>query len=385
MIDDWKDLPSLGCMSRFHCSGKNSGGLALGRCNMAEPVNLTLRQTLEGMTLNFDAVAAGDTNATLQFNVTGAKPGAYYLRIAESDCTFHLGTAEDPTLTIAATSDVWLKISRGELDAQDALMQGLYQAQGDFSLLMRMNNLFKTLDNMSDGVSAYVAPPDQRPAGPIALTGMTWMMVAFIPWILYWITFSIPGLSPWVSVGLPFLLALFIVIYRQVFDKPTWMEWGGLGFFALADILTLINNSTFATWGSVFSSVVMGALWLGTLVFTDMPLSANYAKWGYIKRMWCTSLFIHPNTAISLMWGWQFLVASLFGGGAVLFPHLEAVLTVIRYLLLVPAFVFTFTYQKGADNRPVANVDRALAQMRTWAIVGIGVAVGMILTIWLAL
>lgn len=352
---------------------------------MAKPVNLTLRQILEGMTLTFYAAASGDIDATLQFNVTGAEPGTYYLRIAEGDCTFHLGTAEAPTLTIATPSDVWLKISRGELDAQGALMQGLYQVQGDFSLLMQMDTLFKTLESTSDGVSAYAAPPGQRPAGPIALTGMTWMMVAFIPWILYWITFSIPNVNPWMSVGLPFLLALFIVIYRRVFDKPTWMEWGGLGFFALVGILTLIGNSTFATWGSVISSIVMGALWLGTLVFTDMPLSADYSKWGYIKRMWRTSLFIHPNTAISLMWGWQFLAASLFGGGAVLLPHLETVLTVIRYLLLVPAFVFTFTYQKGADSRPIANVDRALAQMRTWAIVGLVVVVGMILTIWFAL
>ena len=129
----------------------------------------------------------------------------------------------------------------------------------------------------------------------------------------------------------------------------------------------------------------MGSLWLGTLVFTDMPLSANYSKWGYNKRMWRTSLFIHPNTVISLMWGWQFLVASLFGGGAILLPHLVTVLTVIRFLLLVPTFIFTFTYQKGADRRPIANVNRALAQMRTWAIVGLVVMVGIILTIWFTL
>jgi len=61
---------------------------------MAKPVNLTLRQMLEGMTLTFDAAAAGDMDATLQFNVTGAEPGTYYLRIAEGDCTFHLDTAE---------------------------------------------------------------------------------------------------------------------------------------------------------------------------------------------------------------------------------------------------------------------------------------------------
>jgi len=157
---------------------------------------------------------------------------------------------------------------------------------------------------------------------------------------------------------------LFIVIYLRVFNKPTLMEWCGLGFFTLAAILTFASNSTFETWGSVISSIIMGALWLGTLFFTDMPLSTEYSKWSYIKQMWCTSLFIHPNTAISLVWGWQFLVASLAGITAILLPDMEIVLTVIRFLLLVPAFVFTFTYQKGPDRRSIANVDRALAQMR---------------------
>lgn len=352
---------------------------------MAKPMNLTLRQMLEGMTLTFDAAAAGDMEATIQFNVTGDEPGIYHLRIAGGDCIFHLGATGAPTLTITTPPDVWFKVSRGELDAQNALMQGLYQVQGDFSLLMRMGTLFKTPESTSNGVSPYAAPADQHHAGPIALTGMSWMAVAFIPWILYWVTFSIPGVSPWVSVGLPFLLALFIAIYRRLFGKPTWMEWGGLVFFTLAGILTLIGNSTFAIWGSVISSIVMGALWLGTLVFTDMPLSADYSKWSYIKRMWHTSLFIHPNTAISLMWGWLFLIMAAFGAGAILLSHLEIVLTVIRYLLLAPAFIFTFAYQKGADNRRIANVDRALAQMRIWAIVGLVAAVAMILTVCLAL
>ena len=76
-------------------------------------------------------------------------------------------------------------------------------------------------------------------------------------------------------------------------------------------------------------------------------------------------------------------VGSLFGGGAILLPHLGTVLTVIRYVLLIPAWVFTFAYQKGADSRRITNIDRALAQMRTWAIVGLVVAAGMIVMIWL--
>ncbi len=352
---------------------------------MARPMNLALRQMLEGMTLTFNAAAAGDMDARLQFNVTGAEPGTYHLRIAEGNCTFHLGAAEEPTLTITTPSDVWLKVCRRELDSKDALMQGLYQVQGDFSLLMRMGTLFKTPESTSEGVSAYAAPREQRPAGPIALAGMTWMTVALIPWIVFWITFHIHGVSSWVSIGFPFFFTLFIVVYRRVFNKPTLMEWGGLGFFTLAGILTLVGNSTFATLGTVISQIVLGALWLGSLVFADMPLCAEYSKWGYIKQLTRTSLFIHPNVAISLMWGWLFLGKSALGIGAILLPHLVIILTVIRYSLLVPGFVFTSTYQKGAANRRIVDVDKALARMRISARVGLAVAVGILLTICLAL
>jgi putative sterol carrier protein len=344
-------------------------------------MNLSLRQMLEGMTLTFDTVAAGNTEATIQFNVTGEEPGTYHLRIASGDCIFHVGAAENPTLTITTPSDVWLKIISKELDRKDALMQGLYQVNGDLSLLMRMSTLFKTPESRSDGVSAYAAPREQRPAGPIAIPGMAWMTVALIPWIVFWVTFHIHGVSSWVSIGFPFFFTLFIIIYRRVFDKPTLMEWGGLGFFTLAGILTLVGNPTLATWGTGISQIILGGLWLGSLVFTDMPLCGEYSKWGYIKQLPRTSLFIHPNAVISLMWGWLYLGQAAIGIGANLLPHLDIPLTVIRYILLVPAFIFTSSYQKGSANRRIVDVDRALAKISISARIGLGVAVGIVLTI----
>jgi hypothetical protein len=41
------------------------------------------------------------------------------------------------------TSDtVWLRIVRGELDGAQALQEGLYRAEGDFSLLVKMGEWF---------------------------------------------------------------------------------------------------------------------------------------------------------------------------------------------------------------------------------------------------
>ncbi|MCP4544741.1 MAG: hypothetical protein GY832_47180 [Chloroflexi bacterium] len=354
---------------------------------MEQLANLNLRQTIEGMPLTFDASAAKGLTATIQFDVSGPESGVYHLRIAGGDgstaaeCAFYTGPAAEPTLTISTPSDVWLRISSGELSGQEALMQGLYTADGDLSLLLKMDNLFKPSDQAS-----YEAPANQRPVGPLPLSGMAWMTVAFIPWILHWSTFDIPSMSHWISVGLPLLLSTLIVGYRLIFDRddplwlpPTWMEWGGLGFFALSGVLVWRGDAGFMIWGSVVSGVVMAGLWLGTLLFSDMPLSGSYSKWGYAKALWRNSMFIYPNTIISLMWGWQFIAAALLGVAAILLPNLMAVFTTLRYLLLAPAFIFTSRYQKRAMQLRVDDYETTLARLRFWAGMGLSVISGLLL------
>ena len=341
---------------------------------MEQLANLNLRQTIEGMPLTFAPSAAKGLTATIQFDVSDPESGVYHLRIAGGECTFHTGPAAAPTLTIATPSDVWLRVSRGELSGQDALMRRLYTADGDLSLLLKMNSLFKPTEQAS-----FEAPSGQRPGGPIPLPGMAWMTVAFLPWILHWVTFDIPGVSHWISVGLPLLLSVVIVGYRLIFDKPTWMEWGGLGFFALSSVLTWRGDAGFTTWGSVVSGVVMAGLWLGTLLFSDMPLSGSYSKWSYVRALWRNSMFIYPNAVISLMWGWQFVAAALLGVAAILLPNLMTVFTVLRYLLLVPAFIFTSVYQKRAMQLRVADYEATFARLRFWAGMGLLAVAGLLL------
>ena len=256
-------------------------------------------------------------------------------------------------------------------------MQGLYNATGDISLLLKMDSLFKPTGEVS-----YEAPAGQRPAGPIPLPGMAWMTVAFLPWIVHWITFDIPGVSRWISVGAPLLLAALIVGYRLAFGRGNPLrlplEVGGLGFFALAGALALTNNTGFAAWGSVISSVVMAGLWLGTLLFGDEPLSAGYSKWDYAKALWRNSMFIYPNAVISLMWGWQFIVAALLGAAATL-PNLMLVFTVIRYGLQVPAFIFTSVYQKRATQLRVDDYEKTMGRLRFWAGMGLLTVAGLLL------
>jgi putative sterol carrier protein len=343
----------------------------------AEPKG-SMRKLLEGMTLAFDGQAAGDLAAMLQFNVTAPDAGTYYLHMAAGQCTFYKGTAPQPDLTITTPPGVWLAISRGKLNAQEAALRGLYRATGDLSLLMRMGTLFKPMSEVR-----IAAPPEQRPAGPLPLSGMAWMALPFVPVTLFWLLFNLPGVSPWHSVGLPLALCVALVGYRLAYDRPTWLESGvGLMFVLIAG-LVLAGVPAISRWGGAFASLFMGGIWFSALAWAAMPVSAEYVKWTMVKPLWGLSMFIHPNAVISLAWSGQFLAAGLLGIAAVLVPALHLPLVLAQYLLMVPAAMFTRRYQQGVRQRVIADPERDMVTIRRVALAGLGLSGAIIAATWL--
>ena len=103
--------------------------------------NRTCRDIIAGMPRAFNAEAARGMNADIQFRVSGEEPGDYYLHIEGDACTFHEGIVE-AQLTIHTPCEVWVAVSNGEMDGQQAFMQGKYRVEGDFNLLLKLNDLF---------------------------------------------------------------------------------------------------------------------------------------------------------------------------------------------------------------------------------------------------
>jgi hypothetical protein len=102
----------------------------------------TIEALLMGMPWVFNRQAAGDTRAVIQFHVNGAEARAYYLQIANGKCESKEGVAPTPDLTIHTPDTVWMRIVRKELDGAQALQEGLYRVEGDWSLLLKMNEWF---------------------------------------------------------------------------------------------------------------------------------------------------------------------------------------------------------------------------------------------------
>lgn len=102
----------------------------------------SMRDLVSGMAFSLNPKAAGNLQAVIQFRVTDEEPGSYYLDIVQGRCTAYEGEHPKPTMTLCTPAQVWMAISRGEMNGATALMTGKYSVQGDLSLLMRMGQLF---------------------------------------------------------------------------------------------------------------------------------------------------------------------------------------------------------------------------------------------------
>lgn len=102
----------------------------------------TCRELLQVMPENLKADKAGDMKAVYQFVVSGSEEFTAHLAIADGGCVFHDGPAEAPDVIITTPADVWLKVSRGEINGQLAFMTGKFKAKGDLGLLLKLNSLF---------------------------------------------------------------------------------------------------------------------------------------------------------------------------------------------------------------------------------------------------
>ncbi|MGD0488559.1 MAG: NAD(P)H-dependent oxidoreductase [Syntrophorhabdales bacterium] len=102
----------------------------------------TCRELLRMMPLGFKKEAAGALNAVYQFEINGQENFVAHLSIADGRCTYVDGPHEKPDVTIKSPADIWLAVSRGEMNGQSAFMTGKYKAEGDLTLLMRLGSLF---------------------------------------------------------------------------------------------------------------------------------------------------------------------------------------------------------------------------------------------------
>jgi putative sterol carrier protein len=107
-----------------------------------QPLPNTVKEVMDGMSEAFQPDKAAGVTATIQFKFTGAEEGNYVVKVADGKCEVNEGETDSSTVTINSPSDVWLKISRRELDGATAFMSGQFTFTGDMGVLMQMGSWF---------------------------------------------------------------------------------------------------------------------------------------------------------------------------------------------------------------------------------------------------
>lgn len=121
----------------------------LKRQYMSQPLDCSLfpataKELVQLMPQGFDPVVAGNLDADIQFDLTGEGGGKMVLSVSNGQCRAWEGEAASPTLTICSPADVWLKVARRDINPGMAFINGLYRAEGDMELLVKMSQLFRS-------------------------------------------------------------------------------------------------------------------------------------------------------------------------------------------------------------------------------------------------
>ena len=102
------------------------------------------QELLKMMPLGFKKESAEGLRAVYQFEISGAENFTAHLDISDGRCVYVDGPHSKPDVIIESPAEVWLAISKGDLDGQTAFMTGKYKVKGDLSLLLKLKNLFSS-------------------------------------------------------------------------------------------------------------------------------------------------------------------------------------------------------------------------------------------------
>lgn len=96
---------------------------------------------------NFKNVAGG-ISLCVQQDITGGPDGdtSYYMGIKDGEAFCGIGAAENPDLTVKQSYEVATQIAKGELNLQNAFMQGQVQVQGNLAIAMQYQPQLQSLE-----------------------------------------------------------------------------------------------------------------------------------------------------------------------------------------------------------------------------------------------
>ncbi len=304
---------------------------------------------MAGMALQYNPQAIPGFTSVIQFSF---EHDTFHLLIKDGQCKAYEGEHPTPALTVITPKQVWLDISDAKLDGTKAFMEGLYAIEGDMGLLMKFDQLFvpeKSRNESSEANAGYGTDtsskekeiPEHR--GPINLPAMTWLTIAFLPWMIQWVWGSItPAPFPrYAAAG----VSLIITLYHGITNVVTLFEAGTTIYLLSTSVLLIFGWEFFILFGRVVDYLFLGGLWFGS-VPKRFALTAEYSRYLFPKTIWHERAFRETNMIICAAWGGYFLIAALVNLIMISGFASRAAGDLITYSLLIPMFIFTRQFQK---------------------------------------
>lgn len=107
---------------------------------MSTPTSVV--EAFEAMPAEFNADAAAGVDAVFQFDLSGDDGAQYWIKVVNQTIDVNEGTHDAPDITIIATTENYLKLVNGELNAMNAFMQGKIKVKGNMGLAMKLQGMF---------------------------------------------------------------------------------------------------------------------------------------------------------------------------------------------------------------------------------------------------
>ena len=103
----------------------------------------TCKEIFENMSGQFDAEAAGDWEAKVQYNVEGEGGGTWVVAVSGGACSVTDGGVDDATATVETDAETWVGIAEGTVEPTTAFMTGKIRIQGNMADVMKSQKVFK--------------------------------------------------------------------------------------------------------------------------------------------------------------------------------------------------------------------------------------------------
>ena len=274
--------------------------------------DMDINTFMVGMAANFDSktVSKGE-KILLEFIFD--HNSKYYIQIKNKKARLLRENTEDKIdVTIKTSYKVWFNIAFCGLDGKGAMFDGKLVVLGNSNIFLKIPEYFSTSSlkkgpKSKDGSQKLEANNILKDETS-KINILIWLTLTLLPWIVtdiisdYYINGSVIALG---SVLYTSVLMLFIKPKRL--KEVTKLEGLTLVTFAMYGLTYNLMSDIFKMEGKYMINIALILIFLISALIRK-PITEDYAKEAYNKRMVKTNLFKNINIKLTLLWAGIFLI-----------------------------------------------------------------------------